>query len=48
MAALLDRPKTALLVTDVQNGVVAGAHERDAVSANIGELVAQARRNECQ
>src|ERR1700674_4131622 len=39
-----NRPNTALLVIDVQNGVVAGAHERDAVVANIGSLVEKARR----
>ena len=38
------RPNTALLVIDVQNGVVKGAHERDAVVANIGRLVERARR----
>ena len=32
MTALPDRPNTALLVVDVQNGVMAGAHNRDAVS----------------
>lgn len=43
MTTLSDRPKTALMVIDVQNGVVAGAHDRDAVVANIGSLVAKAR-----
>jgi nicotinamidase-related amidase len=43
MTTLADRPNTALLVIDVQNGVVAGAHDRDAVVANINELVAKAR-----
>jgi nicotinamidase-related amidase len=43
MTTLEDRPNTALLVVDVQNGVVAEAHERDAVVANIGTLVDQAR-----
>jgi nicotinamidase-related amidase len=46
MATLEDRPNTALLVVDVQNGVVAGAHERDAVVANIGNLVEKARREQ--
>ena len=46
MTTLDNRPNTALLVIDVQNGVVAGAHERDAVVANIGSLVDKARRNE--
>lgn len=44
MTTLRDRPKTALLVVDVQNGVVAGSHERDAVVANVGTLVEGARR----
>ena len=44
MTTLKDRPNTALLVVDVQNGVVAGAHERDAVVANVGSLVEKARQ----
>src|SRR5207302_9159062 len=44
MTTLENRPHTALLVIDVQNGVVAGNHERDAVVANIGGLVEKARR----
>jgi nicotinamidase-related amidase len=43
MTTLSDRPNTALVVIDVQNGVVAEAHERDAVVANIGRLVDRAR-----
>jgi nicotinamidase-related amidase len=43
MTTLSDRPHTALLVIDVQNDVVAAAHERDAVVANIGMLVDKAR-----
>jgi nicotinamidase-related amidase len=43
MTALSDRPNTALVVIDVQMGVVAHAHERDAVVANIGTLVDKAR-----
>jgi nicotinamidase-related amidase len=43
MSTLDNRPKTALLVVDVQNGVVGGAHERDAVVANVGTLVDRAR-----
>ena len=43
MTTLKDRPNTALLVVDVQNGVVTGAHERDAVVANVGSLVEKAR-----
>jgi nicotinamidase-related amidase len=44
MTTLRDRPKTALLVVDVQNGVVAGSHERDEIVANVGTLVERARR----
>lgn len=44
MTTLQNRPHTALLVIDVQNGVVAGAHERDAVVANVAGLVESARR----
>ena len=44
MTTLANRPGTALLVVDVQHGVVAGAHRRDAVVANIAALVAKARR----
>jgi len=44
MSTLKNRPKTALLVVDVQNGVVGGAHQRDAVVANVGSLVDKARR----
>jgi nicotinamidase-related amidase len=43
MTTLENRPNTALLVVDVQNGVVEGAHERDAVVANVGSLVERAR-----
>ena len=46
MTTLENRPNTALLVIDVQNGVVAGAHERDAVVANVGSLVEKARREQ--
>ena len=44
MSTLENRPNTALLVVDVQNGVVEGAHERDAVVANIASVVEKARR----
>ena len=44
MTTLQNRPNTALLVIDVQNGVVGGAHERDAVVANVASLVERARR----
>jgi nicotinamidase-related amidase len=40
-----NRPNTALLVVDVQNGVVIGNHERDAVVANIERVVNEARQN---
>jgi nicotinamidase-related amidase len=43
MTTLENRPNTALIVIDVQNGVVTGAHERDTVVANIGGLVTKAR-----
>src|SRR4029450_9906452 len=46
MSTLEDRPNTALLVVDVQNGVVQGNHERDAVVANVGSLVERAGREE--
>ncbi|MEV6525429.1 isochorismatase family protein [Longispora sp. NPDC051575] len=44
MTTLENRPNTALLVVDVQAGVVEGAHGRDTVVANIAGLVDQARR----
>jgi nicotinamidase-related amidase len=44
MSALENRPNTALLVVDVQNGVVEGAPKRDAVVANVGSLVEKARQ----
>jgi nicotinamidase-related amidase len=43
MTKLRDRPNTALVVIDVQNDVVANAHQRDEVIANISTLVAKAR-----
>jgi len=43
MTTLKNRPHTALLVIDVQNGVVEGAHARDAVVANVSTLVDKAR-----
>ena len=43
MSSLTDRTETALLVIDVQNDVVANAHDRDAVIANIAALVDRAR-----
>jgi nicotinamidase-related amidase len=44
MTTLKSRPNTALLVVDVQNGVVEGAHERDTVVANVASLVDRARQ----
>jgi len=44
MTTLDNRPNTALLVIDVQNGVVAEAHERDSVVANVASLVDKARQ----
>ena len=46
MSTLANRPHTALLVVDVQNGVVAAAHARDVVVENINDLVARARRED--
>jgi nicotinamidase-related amidase len=46
MTTLRDRPNAALLVIDVQNGVVAEAHDRDGVIANINTLVDKARAEE--
>jgi nicotinamidase-related amidase len=43
MTSLQDRPNTALIVIDVQNDVVANAHKRDAVIANINVLIDKAR-----
>lgn len=43
MTTLPDRPNSALIVIDVQNEVVDGAHARDAVVANIAALVERAR-----
>ena len=43
MTTLSDRPNTALMVIDVQKGVVADAHQRNAVVANIRRLVDKAR-----
>jgi nicotinamidase-related amidase len=43
MTTLQNRPNTALLVVDVQNGVVGGSHQRDTVVSNVGSLVDKAR-----
>jgi len=46
VTTLENRPNTALLVIDVQNGVVAGAHDRDAVVGNVAALVDRARHEQ--
>ncbi|MFC7303168.1 isochorismatase family protein [Streptomyces monticola] len=46
MSTLENRPNSALVVVDAQRGVVAAAHERDAVVANIAGLVDRARRED--
>jgi nicotinamidase-related amidase len=46
VSKLENRPNTALLVIDVQKGVVGGAHNRDEVVANIGSLVDKARQEQ--
>lgn len=43
MTTLPNRPNTALLVIDVQKGVVEGSPGRDTVVANINDLVDRAR-----
>lgn len=43
MTTLTNRPNTALLVIDVQNGVVAEAYDRDNIIANVAALVDRAR-----
>jgi nicotinamidase-related amidase len=43
MTTLANRPNTALVVIDVQNGVVREAHNRDAVIANVVTLIDRAR-----
>jgi nicotinamidase-related amidase len=43
MTSLSNRPNTALVVVDVQKGVVAGNHQRDDVVKNISTLVDKAR-----
>ena len=43
MTTLADRPNTALVIVDVQVGVVAEAHDRDAIVGNIARVVDKAR-----
>lgn len=45
MTTLENRPNAALLVVDVQVGVVAGSYQRDQVVANVGGLVDRARQD---
>jgi nicotinamidase-related amidase len=46
MTTLDNRPNTALLVVDVQNGTVAGAPRRDEVVTNVAGLIDRARREQ--
>lgn len=43
MSTLPNRPNTAVLVIDAQNGVMANGYRRNEVIATIGTVVAQAR-----
>ena len=43
MTTFASRPNTALLIIDMQRGVVEGAHDRDAVIANINTVLGRAR-----
>lgn len=43
MSTHSNRPNTAVLVIDVQNGVVANGHNRDDVVASIDQVVTKAR-----
>jgi isochorismate hydrolase len=45
MTTLKDRPNIALLVVDMQNGVVAKAHARAVVVAKVAVMVERARRD---
>jgi nicotinamidase-related amidase len=46
MSTLENRPNTALLVVDVHQGVVEGAHERDTAVGNVASLVEKARKED--
>ena len=46
MTTLDNRPNTALLVIDVQTGVVGDAYDRDTVVANVSTVVDKAREAE--
>ena len=43
MTTLSNRPRTALLVIDVQNGVMGESYDRDRVVANVSTLIDKAR-----
>ncbi len=43
MSNLADRPNTAVIVIDVQKGIVGSAHQRDVVIGNISDVVDKAR-----
>ena len=43
MTTLVNRPNSALLVVDMQNGVVGEAYDRDSIVANIKTLLDKAR-----
>lgn len=45
MSTFVDRPRTALMVIDVQNDVVANAHLREETLGNINALVSRARES---
>ena len=44
MTSLKNRPNSALIVIDMQNGVLEGAFKRDAIVANVHALIERARR----
>jgi nicotinamidase-related amidase len=44
MTTLTNRPNTALLVIDMQAGVIEGVHRRGEVIANIAALIDKARQ----
>ncbi len=44
MSTLPNRPNTALLIVDLQTGVIAAAPYRDAVLANVNTLIHKARQ----
>lgn len=46
MTALADRPARALLVIDLQVGVLAEVHDRDTVVGRVADLVERARAND--